>query len=95
METVFWTSSGFSSFKNLFFFRWNIPCSCCLLTQVLGLDWRHHRCLPIQVDYSDLDDDPEAEEPQKQLVYYELDLVCVAGVFPWAQHTIWSAILAE
>lgn len=49
----------------------------------------------LQVDYSDLDDDPEAEEPQKQLVYYELDLVCVAGVFPWAQHTIWSAILAE
>ena len=29
---------------------------------------------PSQVDYSDLDDDPDAEEPQKQLVYYELDL---------------------
>eukprot|EP00668_Euglena_longa_P034958 GGOE01044886.1.p1 GENE.GGOE01044886.1~~GGOE01044886.1.p1 ORF type:complete len:1215 (-),score=437.39 GGOE01044886.1:243-3482(-) len=28
----------------------------------------------LEVDYSDLDDDPEAEEPQKQLVYYELDL---------------------
>eukprot|EP01012_Entosiphon_sulcatum_P002881 TRINITY_DN10726_c1_g3_i1.p2 TRINITY_DN10726_c1_g3~~TRINITY_DN10726_c1_g3_i1.p2 ORF type:complete len:1220 (-),score=308.30 TRINITY_DN10726_c1_g3_i1:801-4439(-) len=28
----------------------------------------------IEVDYSELDDDPEAEQPVKQLVYYELDL---------------------
>eukprot|EP00992_Anisonema_acinus_P013135 TRINITY_DN8566_c0_g1_i3.p1 TRINITY_DN8566_c0_g1~~TRINITY_DN8566_c0_g1_i3.p1 ORF type:complete len:1206 (+),score=374.60 TRINITY_DN8566_c0_g1_i3:30-3647(+) len=47
-----------------------------IVHSICGVDVRFDNPLfaAIEIDYGDLDDDPEAEEPQKQLVYYELDL---------------------